>query len=137
LFCARFERRPRLAELTTPHSQTRNPPRYGYTAADPALTMASGGLTSHRSGYLELYVQSRGALRRELTRHLRTGRALRRPCRAPGQRKNRIPDMVNISARPPEVADRAVPGHCEGDCATWKVARGEWSHRLEAQLMRV
>jgi len=50
LFCARFERRPRLAELTTPHSQTRNPPRYGgYTAAHPALTMASGGLTSHRS----------------------------------------------------------------------------------------
>ena len=65
--------------------------------------------------YQSLYVQSRGALRRELTQCLRTGRALRRPSRKPGQRKNRIPDMVNISQRPPEVADRAVPGHWEGD----------------------
>jgi transposase, IS30 family len=65
--------------------------------------------------YQSLYVQSRGALRRELTRCLRTGRALRRPSRKPGQRKNRIPDMINISERPPEVADRAVPGHWEGD----------------------
>jgi IS30 family transposase len=59
--------------------------------------------------YQSLYVQSRGALRRELTVHLRTGRALRSPSRKPGQRKNRIPDMINISQRPPEVADRAVP----------------------------
>jgi transposase, IS30 family len=65
--------------------------------------------------YQSLYVQSRGALRRELTAHLRTGRASRSPSRRPGQRKNRIPDMVNISQRPPEVADRAVPGHWEGD----------------------
>jgi IS30 family transposase len=65
--------------------------------------------------YQSLYVQSRGALRRELTTRLRTGRALRRPSRQAGQRKNRIPDMVNISQRPPEVADRAVPGHWEGD----------------------
>ncbi len=65
--------------------------------------------------YQSLYVQSRGALRRELTQCLRTGRALRRPSRKPGQRKNRILDMVNINQRPPEVADRAVPGHWEGD----------------------
>ena len=65
--------------------------------------------------YQSLYVQSRGALRRELTRCLRTGRALRHPGRQPGQRKNRIPDMVNISERPAEVKDRAVPGHWEGD----------------------
>ena len=65
--------------------------------------------------YQSLYVQSRGALRRELTACLRTGRALRHPGRQPGQRKNRIPDMVNISERPAEAEDRAVPGHWEGD----------------------
>jgi transposase, IS30 family len=65
--------------------------------------------------YQSLYVQSRGALRRELTRHLRTGRALRKPGRAVGQRKNRIPDMINIAERSPEADDRAVPGHWEGD----------------------
>jgi IS30 family transposase len=65
--------------------------------------------------YQSLYVQSRGALRRELTRYLRTGRALRKPGRRAGQRKNRVPDMVNIAQRPPEADDRAVPGHWEGD----------------------
>jgi len=65
--------------------------------------------------YQSLYVQSRGALRRELARCLRTGRALRRPSRQPGQRKNRIANMINIAERPAEVADRAVPGHWEGD----------------------
>jgi IS30 family transposase len=66
--------------------------------------------------YQSLYVQSRGALKRELTRCLRTGRALRQPGRHAGQRKSRIVrDMVNISQRPPEAADRAIPGHWEGD----------------------
>jgi IS30 family transposase len=65
--------------------------------------------------YQSLYVQSRGALRRELTRYLRTGRALRKPGRQVGQRKNRIPDMVSIAERPPEADDRRVPGHWEGD----------------------
>ncbi len=65
--------------------------------------------------YQSLYMQSRGALRRDLAGCLRTGRALRHPSRQPGQRKNRIPDMVNIAERPAEAADRAVPGHWEGD----------------------
>jgi IS30 family transposase len=65
--------------------------------------------------YQSLYVTSRGALRRELTRHLRTGRRLRHPGRKLGQRRNRIPDMVNIAERPQEADDRAVPGHWEGD----------------------
>jgi transposase, IS30 family len=71
---------------------------------------------SHETIYQELYVQGRGRLRRELTRALRTGRAVRRPHRLPDQRRERrIPDKIMISARPAEVADRAVPGHWEGD----------------------
>ncbi|WP_157887825.1 IS30 family transposase [Frondihabitans sp. PAMC 28766] len=65
--------------------------------------------------YQSLYVQSRGALTQELTRYLRTGRGLRHPSRKTGQRKNRIPDMINISQRPADADDRAIPGHWEGD----------------------
>jgi transposase, IS30 family len=65
--------------------------------------------------YESLYVQSRGALKRDLTRCLKTGRAVHKPCRKPWQRKNRIPNMINISERPAEADDRAVPGHWEGD----------------------
>jgi IS30 family transposase len=65
--------------------------------------------------YQALYVQSRGALRRDLAKCLRTGRTLRQPGRRAGQRKNRVPDMINISQRPAEAKDRAVPGHWEGD----------------------
>jgi IS30 family transposase len=65
--------------------------------------------------YQSLYVTARGALKRELTRYLRTGRTLRKPGRRTGQRRNRIPDMVNIAQRPQEADDRAIPGHWEGD----------------------
>jgi transposase, IS30 family len=68
--------------------------------------------------YRSLYVQGRGELKRELARHLRTGRALRKPRRQPERRLSRIKDMVSISQRPPEVEDRAVPGHWEGDLIT-------------------
>ncbi|MGH8938808.1 MAG: IS30 family transposase, partial [Actinomycetes bacterium] len=76
---------------------------------------------SHETIYQELYVQGRGELRRELTRCLRTGRALRRPRRMPDQRGRRqIPDKVMISQRPAEADDRAVPGHWEGDLIVGK-----------------
>ena len=86
--------------------------------------------------YQSLYVQSRGALRRDLTKCLRTGRALRRPGRQAGKRRNQIPDMINITERPAEADDRAVPGHWEGDLIIGKNNRhrdrdaGGAHHRL-------
>lgn len=70
--------------------------------------------------YQSLYQPSRGGLEHTLTRSLRTGRKLRRPCRKAGQRKNRIPDMINIANLPKDVKDRAVPGHWEGDLIVGK-----------------
>jgi IS30 family transposase len=78
---------------------------------------------SHEAIYQSIYVQGRGALRRELAVHLRTGRRLRRPRRQGEQRQARIRDMVNISQRPAEVEDRAVPGHWEGDLILGKQGR--------------
>lgn len=71
---------------------------------------------SHEAIYQALYVQGRGALRRELVACLRTGRALRVPrARTRGRGKNFVFPEIMISERPPEADDRAVPGHWEGD----------------------
>ena len=71
---------------------------------------------SHEAIYQALYVQGRGALRRELTACLRTGRALRVPrARSRGRGKSHVAPEIMISQRPGEAADRAVPGHWEGD----------------------
>ena len=70
---------------------------------------------SHEAVYQALYIQGRGALRRELTACLRTGRALRVPRARSKRGKNFVTDEVMISQRPAEAEDRAVPGHWEGD----------------------
>jgi IS30 family transposase len=71
---------------------------------------------SHETIYLSLFVQSRGALRRELQRCLRTGRAMRYPrAKRLPQGRGQLREVVLISERPAEAEDRAVPGHWEGD----------------------
>jgi IS30 family transposase len=86
--------------------------------------------------YQSLYVQSRGGLRKQLTRYLRSGRAKRKPRRGPtGQ--GRIPDMVSIAERPPEVGDRALPGHWEGDLLVGKGNRSFIGTLVERQTRYV
>jgi IS30 family transposase len=122
-------------------AERRSRPKLGKIAQNPALRLfIAGGLkrkwspeqisrrlvlnfpdrpemrVTHETIYQALYVQGRGELRRELARSLRTGRAVRRPHRQPGQRQSRFQaPMLMISDRPAEVEDRAVPGHWEGD----------------------
>jgi IS30 family transposase len=81
----------------------------GHYPDDPEMRV------SHETIYLSLYVQGRGALRKELHQALRPGRALRRPKGQLPTGRGVIPNMVLISERPAEVEDRAVPGHWEGD----------------------
>jgi len=70
---------------------------------------------SHETIYLSLYLQGRGLLRKELTKHLRRRHQIRQPKRHEPTNRGRIKDMINISERPAEVEDRAVPGNWEGD----------------------
>jgi IS30 family transposase len=88
---------------------------------------------SHETIDQSLYVQGRGALKRELTGQLRTGRGLRKPRRTPGQRLPRIKDMVSLSQWPPEVEDRAVPRHWEGDLILGKEGKSAIGTLVEHQ----
>lgn len=75
---------------------------------------------SHETIYRSLFIQARGVLKKELQSHLRTRRRMRRSKKAStaGQLRGQIVDAISISQRPPEVEDRAVPGHWEGDLIT-------------------
>ncbi len=76
-----------------------------------------GSHVSHETIYRTLFIQSRGALKKELLQHLRTKRVMRRSKHSSlkGQGLGKIPNAVSISERPASVEDRAVPGHWEGD----------------------
>lgn len=78
-------------------------------AQDPEMQV------SHETIYLSLFVQSRGALRKELARYLRSRRLMRLPKKQLSSGRGQIPDRIMITERPAEAADRAVPGHWEGD----------------------
>ena len=75
---------------------------------------------SHETIYRSLFVQARGVLKKELMSHLRSQRRMRRPGpkKWQGDARGQIEDMVSIRERPASVADRAVPGHWEGDLLT-------------------
>ena len=72
---------------------------------------------SHETIYKTLFIQARGALKKELQQHLRSKRAIRRSLQSDKaqDKRGQIPDMVSISERPASVEDRALPGHWEGD----------------------
>ena len=70
---------------------------------------------SHETIYNAIYALPVGELRKELIHCLRHGKTTRRPRTGGVDRRNQIPDMVSIHVRPPEIEDRLVPGHWEGD----------------------
>lgn len=92
---------------------------------------------SHETIYRSLYIQSRGELRRQLARNLRTGRTRRRPRGASLGKRGKIRDMVPISQRPPQAEDRAVPGHWEGDLLVGAANRSFVATLVERQTRYV
>ena len=86
---------------------------------------------SHESIYHAIYVQTKGELRKELARCLRSGRTHRKAQSRINTGQGKIKDMVNISLRPQEVEDRAIPGHWEGDLMIGKAGKSAVSTVVE------
>jgi len=105
---------PRLREFVVAGLQQRWSPRQISVRLQHEFPDDRSMRVSHETIYQALFCQTRGALRKELTAHLRTGRTQRRPRTRPA-RHEVLSDKIMISERPAEVEDRAVPGHWEGD----------------------
>jgi IS30 family transposase len=133
----RLSRRPRLREAVEAGLRRRWSPQQISARLkvdhpdDPEMRI------SHETIYQSLYVQSRGELRRELARALRSGRARRRPRRQGPGRRGRIPAMVPIAERPPEADSRAVPGHWEGDLVVGRGGRSSVATLVERRTRYV
>ena len=112
---ARLAQCPRLREVVEAKLELRWSPQQIAAWLKTAYPGDPEMRVSHETIYLSLFVQTRGALRRELFRCLRTGRARRRPQGTTKNGQGKIRNAISISERPAEASDRAIPGHWEGD----------------------
>jgi transposase, IS30 family len=111
-----FETRPRLREYVEAKLELRWAPEQIADRLVHDFPDDEEMRVSHETIYQALFVQSRGGLRKELVKQLRSGRVRRRPLsRSASARRGKIVGMTMISDRPAEIEDRAVPGHWEGD----------------------
>jgi IS30 family transposase len=108
---------PRLREIVTSKLILNWSPKQISGRLKTEYPQDEGMRVSHETIYRSLFIQARGVLKKELMDHLRTKRRMRRSqhCRIFKDARGQIPNAISIRERPAEVADRAVPGHWEGD----------------------
>lgn len=117
-----LRQRPRLCAYVVRGLQRRWSPQQIAARLEREYRHDQSMRVSHETIYRTLFVQSRGALRKELTQYLRSGRKVRhaRKASTKGQGRGQIVDAVSIRERPAEADDRAIPGHWEGDLISGK-----------------
>ncbi len=133
--CCRLAREPRLCALVAAKLQRDWSPAQIAGWLQRTYPRNPAMHVSHETIYRTLYVQARGALKKELLAHLRRSHAVRRSRRYSTHRQSRaqIPAAVPIAARPASVADRAVPGHWEGDLLAGAARRSHVATLVERQ----